>query len=303
MSEHVLNVLVYGGTGSQASPTVRKLLERGHKPHVLTRNPQRAAELVAAGALTVEGDMADAERLRQVSEGIDAVALMIPFFLANPLEASQLARNAIDAAREAGVKLIVYNTSGPTPTEATGDPSVDLRVATIAYLRESGVPFVVIAPTGYLENMLGPWTAPNIVARDELTYPNAASTRVGWIASEDVGALVVAALERPVIAGSVFHVSGLENPNGDELATAVGEGLGRPLRYVAMEPEEFGAVLDSVFGPGAGAGAVAQYRRMREDPNPPPMWFDMQPVLTKLPVRMTSVKEWAAKHRAAFEHR
>lgn len=300
MSKQSLNVLVYGATGSQASPTVMKLLERGHTPYVLTRNPERAAGLQQAGAQIVQADMSDAASLRAASEGMDVVALLIPFFLADPRDAPQLARNAIDAAREAGVKLIVYNTSGPTPTEFTGDPAADLRVGVIAYLRESGVPYSVIVPTGYMENFLGPWTAPNIIAENNLTYPNLAETRVGWIASEDVGALVAAALERPELAGSMFYVSGLENPNGYELAAAFSEGLGREIHYVAMEPEEFGAVLDKVFGPGAGAGAAAQYRKMRDDPNPPPMWFDMQPVLAKLPVKMTSIAEWAAKHREAF---
>lgn len=242
MSNQSLKVLVYGGTGSQASPTVLKLLERGHVPYVLTRNPERAAALQNAGAQIVEGDMGDTAGLQQASQGMDAVALMIPAFLANPMDAPQFARNAIDAAKAANVKLIVYNTSGPTLTEGTGDPSMDLRLGTIEYLRESGVPNSVIAPTGYLENLLGPWTAPNIVAEDKLTYPNTAETRVGWITSEDVGALVVAALERPELAGSIFYVSGIENPNGYELAAAFSEGLGRKIEYVAMEPEEFGAV-------------------------------------------------------------
>lgn len=302
MSES-LNVLVYGGTGSQASPTVLKLLERGHVPYVLTRNPERAAALVGAGARIVQGDMADPASLAAASAGMDAVALMIPFFLANPADAPQLARNAIDAAREAGVKLIVYNTSGPTPTEFTGDPGADLRVGTITYLQESGVPSIVLAPTGYMENLLGPWTAPNVANEDTLTYPNTAETRVGWIASEDVGALVVAALERPELAGSVFYVSGIENPNGHELAAAFSEGLRREIRYDAMEPEAFGAVLDGVFGPGAGDGAAAQYRKMRDDPNPPPMWFDMGPVLAQLPVKMTSISEWTAQHQKAFVKR
>lgn len=296
----MLKVLVYGATGSQASPTVWKLLERGHTTYVLTRNPERAAALREAGAHIVSGDMADQVSLVTASQGMDAVALMVPFFLDNPMNGPQYGRNAIDAAREAGVKLIVYNTSGPTPDQQTGDPGMDMRLDLIDYLRVSGVPHIVIAPTGYMENFLGPWTAPNVNAANQLTYPNTVETRVGWIASADVGVLVVAAIERPELANAVFKVSGIDNLNGTELAAQFSEGLGREIDYIAMEPEEFGAVLDSVFGPGAGAAAVAQYRKMRDDPNPPTMWYDMQPVLAKLPIRMTSIAEWAAKHQAAF---
>lgn len=295
-----MNVLVYGATGSQASPTVWKLLERGHVPFVLTRHPERAAAMAAAGAQIVAGDMSDMASLEAASAGMDAVALMVPFFLDNPMNAPQYGRNAVDAARAAGVKLIVYNTSGPTPDQYVGEPGMDMRVGMIEYLRASGVPSIVIAPTGYMENFLGPWTAPNVAVRDQLTYPNTAETRVGWIASDDVGALVAAAVERPELAGSVFKVSGIENADGHELAAAFSQGLGRQIYYAAMEPEEFGAVLDTVFGPGAGDAAAAQYRKMRDDPNPPMMWYDMHPVLEQLAVPMTSLTEWAAKHKSAF---
>lgn len=300
MADTSRKVLVYGATGLQANPVVWKLLQQGHTPYVLTRHAERAAAMQAAGAQIVTGDMADLASLEAASVGMDAVALLIPFFLENPMIAPTLGKNAIDAAKAAGVKLIVWNTSGPVLPVRTGNPGADVRLEIADYLRESGVPHIIIAPTGYMENLLGPWTAPNVAAESQLTYPNTDETRIGWIAAEDVGALVAAAIERPELAGSMFNVSGLENLDGRELAERFTQALGRPIRYVAMEPEEFGAVLDKVFGPGAGAGAAAEYRRMRDEPDPTPMFHAMPPVLAKLPVRMTSMVEWVAKHRAAL---
>jgi uncharacterized protein YbjT (DUF2867 family) len=294
-----MKVLVYGATGSQSNAVVWKLLEQGHTPYVLTRHPQKAAAMHAAGAQIVQGDMADAHSLRLASEGMDAVALLIPFFI-DLTKAPTYGRNAIDAAKAAGVKLIVWNTSGPTPPTKTGEPGVDFRLDVAQQLRDSGVPHIIIEPTGYMENFLGPWTAPAVVAEDVLPYPNPVETRVGWIASEDVGALMVAALERPELANATFKVSGLENVNGTELAERFSQGLGRTITYYAMEPEEFGAVLDRLFGPGAGAAATKTYRDMRENPNPPPMYHDMRPVLQQLPVKMTSLGEWVTEHRDAF---
>ena len=54
-----MKVLVYGGTGSQAGPTVAHLLKRGHLPYVLTRNNDKVAELHEAGAKAVVADMRD----------------------------------------------------------------------------------------------------------------------------------------------------------------------------------------------------------------------------------------------------
>lgn len=40
---------------------------------------------------------------------------------------------------------------------------------------------------------------------------------------------------------------------------------------------------------------------MRDEPNPPAMWFPMDEVLARLPVALTSMRAWVEQHRAAFE--
>jgi len=176
----------------------------------------------------------------------------------------------------------------------------DMRHDMEALLRDSGIPHIIIQPSAYLENLLGPWTQPNIVAKDQLSYPVPDDLRIGWVATEDVAALQVAALQRPELANTKFVVSGVRNVTGPELAAEVSQGLGRPITYYAMPLEEFGAALDAAFGPGAGEGGIAGYKFQQENAALIPMWTDMGPVLQKLPVRMTSVAEWAAKYRDAF---
>ena len=302
MTAQPLKVLVYGATGSQSAPVVHELLRRGHRPYVVTRSAEKAAPLAAAGAEVVVADMGDRARLVEVSRGMDGVALLIPFFI-NPADAPAFGRNAIDAAREAGVRLLVWNTSGPMPPARTGNPGIDVRLDTAEHLRASGVPHIIIAPTAYAENLLGPWTAPFVAGEDKVAYPNPPQARVGWIASADVGALMVAALERPELAGRTFAVSGRENASGPELAAAFSEALGRPISYHPLPPREFGAILDQLFGPGAGAAAATQYERAWESGEFPNMHVDMEPVMAELPVRMRTLREWVAEHAAAFAPR
>jgi uncharacterized protein YbjT (DUF2867 family) len=299
MTAQPLKVLVYGATGSQSSPVVHELLRRGHQPYVVTRSAEKAAPLAAAGATVVVADMGDQERLVEVSRGMDAVALLIPFFI-NPADAPGFGRNAISAAREAAVKLIVWNTSGPMPPARTGNPGVDVRLDTADELQASGLPHIIIAPTAYAENLLGPWTAPFVANEGKVAYPNPPQARIAWIASADVGALMVAALERPELAGRKFAVSGLENVSGPELAEAFSDALGRPISYHPLPPREFGAILDSLFGPGAGDGAAAQYEQAWASGEFPNMAADMDEVLAALPVRMRTLREWVAEHAGAF---
>jgi uncharacterized protein YbjT (DUF2867 family) len=298
-SSEKLRVLVYGATGSQSTPVVHELLRRGHTPVVVTRNAEKAAPLAAAGAEVAVADMGDRARLVEISRGAHAVALLIPFFV-NPADAPSFGRNAIDAAREADVRLIVWNSSGPMPPVRTGNPGVDVRLDTAEHLRASGVPHIIIAPTAYAENLLGPWTAPFVRDQDRVAYPNKPEARVGWIASADVAALMVAALERPALAGRTFAVSGLENASGPELAAAFSAALGRPISYHALPPAEFGAILDQLFGPGAGAAAASQYQRAWDSGDYPVMHVEMAPVLAELPVQMRTLRDWVAEHAGAF---
>jgi len=111
----------------------------------------------------------------------------------------------------------------------------------------------------------------------------------------------VAALQRPDLAGSNWPVSGLENPDGLALARAFSEGLGRELTYYAMPPQDFGAILNGLFGPGAGDEVAAVYQQMWDDPTQRPNFqADMTPVLARLPVRMTRISDWVVQHQAAF---
>jgi uncharacterized protein YbjT (DUF2867 family) len=295
-----MKVLVYGPTGSQGGAVVEALLVRGHQPFLLTRHADKAAAYVARGAQVVHGDLMDADSLKHASQGMDGVAFMIPFSLPNPLHALQGAHNAIEAAKSAGVKVFVYNTSGTVLAERVHNPMFDLRADVIDALKASGLPYITIEPTAYLENLLGPWTLGSVIERDVLTYPAAAQAPIGWIATADVGALVVAALERPELAPARFMVSGEENLTGPALAARVGEGLGRTITYAELPLDDFAAILDNLFGPGAGAGAKASYEWQRDKADLIPMWTNMAPVLEKLPVQMTSVAQWAAQLRPVF---
>lgn len=292
-----LHVLVYGATGSQASPVVWKLLEKGHQPYVFTRHPEKASAMQAAGAIVVEGDMTDAAKLREASEGKDAVAFLNPFFNRDP---GTTGHNAIDAAKAAGGPLLVYNTSGLTPPERTGNPAIDIRIDLTDYIQKSGVPAIILQPTVYMENWFGPYSAPYLANKNQIAYPNPPDMRVGWIASADVGAFVAEAIERPELAGSSFVLSGPQNLTGTALADEFSLGLGRSIIYYAMPPQEFGAILSGLFGPEGGAAVAAEYQKLWDNPVRPVLFTDMEPVLAHLPVSLTSVREWVTKHAPAF---
>lgn len=294
-----MKILAYGATGSQGGPVAQQLLQAGHEVRVLTRRPESAASLAGLGAEVVPGDMGDPASLRRASEGVDAVSLLVPFFTEGPTDGLVYGRNAVDAARAAGVKLLVWNSSGDIPPARSGNPGFDVRLDVLAHLETSGVPYVVVQPTAYMENFLGPWTRQEIAEADTFAYPTPNEVTMQWVATEDVARFMVYALEHPELAPLNVKVSGPEALNGEGVAASFSRGLGRNIRFRAMSPDEFGAKLDAVF-PGMGEAAAQGYRMAYEQPERFSTSVDIKAALEQLPVELTTLTTWVRARAGAF---
>jgi uncharacterized protein YbjT (DUF2867 family) len=292
-----MRILSYGATGAQGQPVAEQLLSKGHEVHVIVRHPERAGMLESKGAKVFQGNLGNPESLQAAHKGVEAIFLMLPFSGGgNPVE---YAHNAINTAKQAGVKYIVFNVSGQTPDEPTGMPMMDYRIAIEAALRQSGIPNVIIRPTAYMENFLGPWTLPGIKAKDEVAYPVPSHRPTSWIAAEDVAKFVVAALELPELAGNAFNVGGPEGLTGERIAESFSKALGRKISYRAISPREFGNIMASMMGPEVGEATATAYEAGEAAPLDA-MKIDMNGVLSKLPVELTTLEQWVRARKDWF---
>jgi uncharacterized protein YbjT (DUF2867 family) len=74
--------------------------------------------------------------------------------------------------------------------QKTGDPTINGKQDIKAYLAASGVPYVIIEPSVYAENLLALYTVNYIRQARQMTYPTLEETPIGWITSHCVGALM-----------------------------------------------------------------------------------------------------------------
>lgn len=292
-----MKLLSYGATGSQGRPVAEKLIAAGHEVRLLTREPQKVTGL--EGAVVVRGDMADASSLEAATEDREGVFLHIPFFTPTPLDGLTYAHNALDAARAAGVKLLVWNASGEIPSARSGNPGFDVRLDILDAIKASEIPYIVLQPTAYMENFLGPWTREELVASDTFAYPTPNTVMVQWIATQDVGTFATYAFDHPELAPLDLKISGPERLNGEGVAERFSQALGRTITFRAMPAEEFGRKLDAVF-PGLGAGAAQGYAAAYEHPERFSSNVDLAAALAKMPVEPTPLAMWLREHAAAF---
>lgn len=296
-----MRVLVFGATGSQQFHVIGEAKKKGAEVYAVTSSEKNFAKLKKAGAIPVLGDMSDIERMKEITKDIDSIALLIPASLVNPADGFQYAKNVIDAAKANGVKMIVWNTSGYLSPQKIGIPMEDVKVDVRDYFKLSGVPFVIIEPPMYAENLLAPYTTDYVKKERKVAYPTPEDMPIGWIASRDVSAFVVEALYKPELAGQSFMISGLDNMKGNTLAEKFSIGLDEKVTFYAMPPQQFGDILSNFMEEGAARGVQSYYEMLANQPVYPSRFNpNMKDVLEKLPVKMTPIEEWVKMHKEIF---
>lgn len=296
-----MKILVFGATGSQQFNVIGEATKKGAEVIAATSSEKSFKKLAQAGATPVLANLADAEKMVEITKGMDAIAFMIPVSLSNPFDGLQYSKHVIDAAKANGVKKIVWNTSGYLESTKIGSPVDDVKLDVLDYLKNSGLDYVIIQPTIYMENMMGPFCAPFITNEKKLAYPTPEAMPIGWIASRDVSAFVVEAIYNADLKADAFKISGLENLKGNDTAAAFSKGVETEITYYPQKPREFGDILKPMVGE-AGANSVAAYYEMLQNTTEYPSKFNpnMNEVLEKLPVQMTSLEQWAKDNKGYF---
>jgi uncharacterized protein YbjT (DUF2867 family) len=300
-------VLVLGATGDQGAPQVRSALARGWQVRAAARSAERVARAHAPAGASLQPvavDHADEASLARALDGVDVVLANYPSSSLHdgPALVAAAARLGRAAAR-AGTRLVVFNASLPLPPRSLGFNAQDVRIAQRAALRDAGVPVVSIQPVVYMDNLLRGWAYPSIVERSTFEYPHAPELEVSWICQDDLAALMLAAAERPALAGRDFNVGGPEVLRGPQVAAILSGVLGRPIAFVSQPVEEFAARMHRVFARDASLDAesltreLARIYRWYNDAPERPFRIDMASVLAELPAPLTTFRDWASRQR------
>ena len=224
-------VLVAGATGRQGGALARLLLEKGHQVRALTRRPgsQAAASLHAAGADLVEGDLDDEASVQRAADGADAFFLMAtPFEEGAGAEVRQ-GQRAARAAKDAGVKHLVYS-SVAGADRSTGIPHFDSKREVERYVEALGVPYTIVAPVFFMENLLAPATLDGLRA-GTLSLALPPKQKLQLIAVADIAAFTRLVVERPgVFQGKRVEVAS-DELTGPEIAKVLSHATGSSIGY------------------------------------------------------------------------
>lgn len=244
-------IAITGASGQLGRLVVEDLLKTVDAAEVVTvvRNPAKVEDFASRGVQVRAADYGDVSALAKAFSGVEKVLLI------SSSEVGQRTvqhKNIIEAAKQAGVKLIAYTSL----LHADRSPLAlaDEHVATEQLLQASGVPFVLLRNGWYTENYLA--SVPPAVQHG-VFIGSAGEGKIASATRADYAAAAAKVLTLDNQAGKVYELAGDQAWTLAELAAEVSKQSGKPVVYQNLSEADFKAALQGAGLPEGFADLLA----------------------------------------------
>lgn len=245
-------ILVTGASGQLGRLVIDKLLQTVPPSQIVAtaRKREAIADLSSRGVEVRVADYTKPETLETSFAGIDRLLLI------SSSEVGQRAsqhRNAIAAARQAGVKLLAYTSVLRADASPLG--LADEHRLTEEALRASGLPFVLLRNGWYTENYAA--SIPSALAYGAV-LGSAGEGRISSAARADYAEAASAVLTASEDqAGRIYELAGDEAYTLSQFAAEIARQSGKPVSYKNLPEADFRAALVSAGLPDGMAALLA----------------------------------------------
>lgn len=212
-----------GASGNVGAELVRALAASGQRVRALTRKGTLSE--LPAGVEAVSGDLDQPASLATALEGATGV-----FLLSGYADMPGL----LSAVRDAGAQHVVLLSAGAVEDGDPANAIVKYNVASESAVRDSGVRWTILRPSGYQSNALQ-WI-PQLRAGDVVREPFA-DVPIAAIDPLDIAAVAVKALTQPGHDEAVYRLTGPRAILPADRVRVLAEVLGRPLKLEPLSNE------------------------------------------------------------------
>lgn len=249
-------ILLTGVTGKTGGEAARQLLAKGARVRAIVRNEAKAADLQSAGVELVVGDLADAEVVRRALKGAEKALLILP----NGQTQEAVEKQFTDLARAAGVRHLVKMSSMEAVAHAQ-TPIPRAHWAVEEYIRASGLPWTMIKPNFFMQNLQS--SAASIKAQGRFSLPMGEGT-TGMADIRDIGAVCAEVLTGRGHAGQSYEITGPEVLSFHDVADRFSAVLGRKIEYAPMPMDQFRERMKNVLEPWHLNAVAELFREIAE---------------------------------------
>lgn len=251
-------ILVTGATGHFGKAAIQYLLNKGVPANniaALVRDEAKAADLQEKGIIIRKGDYEDYPSLVEAFMGIDKLLLVSSSDVAN--RSGQQA-NAIKAAKEAGVKYILY-TSFERKNDTNTSPIAFVAKAHLESeqdIKASGISYTIFRNNLYMDFI------PMFIgqqAADTGVYWPAGNGKLAAALRDDMAESAANVLISDVHYGKTYSISGNTNISFTDVASTLGSISGKNVGYISPSGEEYIATVTKAGMPGEYANMFAAF--------------------------------------------
>ncbi|GAA2308779.1 SDR family oxidoreductase [Nonomuraea roseoviolacea subsp. roseoviolacea] len=253
----IMPIVVTGATGQLGRLTVEALLRRGIPAADIIATGRDIAgikDLADRGITVRRADFADTDGLAEAFAGADRLLLISASVPVGERVANH--RRVIDAAASAGVSLVAYTSTTHADTATTVIGATHSE--TEAYLRDRGIPSVLLRNGWYLENYTS--QLPQILQNGAVVGA-AGEGRISAASRADYAEAAAVVLTAEGHTGAVYELGGDESFTLTELAAAISAAAGKQVTYADLPVADFAQVLGAAGLPAELAEVLADADR------------------------------------------
>jgi uncharacterized protein YbjT (DUF2867 family) len=244
-------ILVVGATGDLGGIVTRKLLTQGQPIRILVREQSNYQPLADAGAQVVLGDLKRRDSLDAACQGVDTIITTANSAARGGEDTVQTVdlegnRHLIDAAKTAGVHQFIFVSMLPADPNSPV-PFNQAKGKTEVYLRESGVPYTILAPNGYMEMMFGAVVGMPAMIGQPVTIVGTGRRRHSFISVGDVAGFICAAIGNSAATNQRVVLGGPQALSFRDAIAIYERVLGHQIQVNSVAPGESAPGLPPMF--------------------------------------------------------
>jgi uncharacterized protein YbjT (DUF2867 family) len=217
-------MILITGAGGKTGRALASSLSKVESVCALVHREEQISTLKSLGAKKIIlGDMRDEAVIRSALEGVRAVYHICPNMRPDEVV---IGKWVIGEAQKAGVEHFLYHSVLHSQTQKMHHHWQKLLVEEMIF--ESGLPFTIVQPAPYMQNLLVNWKS--IVEEGVLRVPYSIDAKFSFVDLEDIAGAAKVVLTEPGHANAIYEFAGTLPTSHVEVAQIFRHVLKRDVR-------------------------------------------------------------------------